>query len=54
MTLKTLSIAAFLSLSPLGAFAMCTGDGHETTASICTDGLVWDQETGACVEQVTG
>ena len=54
MTLKTIAVAAILSLSPITAFAMCSGEGHDTTASMCADGMVWDAEAAICVEQVTG
>ena len=52
--LKTITVAAILTLSPVASFAMCGGHSNEETASACTEGMVWDQDTGTCVDQVTG
>jgi hypothetical protein len=44
--------AAFFALMPATGFAMCS-DGHES-ANLCETGFIWDTESQACVEIVTG
>lgn len=52
--MKTFLTAAVLALAPMGAFAMCSGYGHETTAQSCAPGFTWDEAKAACVEVVSG
>ncbi len=52
MTLKSLFVVGVLVLAPLSSFAMCSKDSHEANA--CETGQVWDHESGACVDMVTG
>lgn len=50
--IKTLLAAAALAIVPALSFAACSG--HSEQAMSCGEGMVWDNETGTCVEQVTG
>ncbi|MBC57839.1 MAG: hypothetical protein CL814_13010 [Confluentimicrobium sp.] len=52
MTLKTLFVTATLALAPALASAECQWK-HETTASQCAEGQVFDAKTGTCVAQTT-
>jgi len=51
MTMKTIIAAAALSLSPMLAFAYCSG--HQQQAMTCAEGSVYDPETNTC-QVVTG
>ncbi|MCG6904343.1 MAG: carbohydrate-binding module family 14 protein [Rhodobacter sp.] len=54
MSIKTTLAAAILALAPTFAIAQgCHSDHGTEQAMSCSDGLVWDPATGACVEQVT-
>ncbi|MFP4274559.1 MAG: hypothetical protein ACLFRU_05975 [Paracoccaceae bacterium] len=50
--IKTILAAAALVAVPAIASAGC--GWHERQAMSCADGLVYDAEKQACVEQVTG
>ena len=51
---KTLFATLVLATLPSFGFAMCSGYGHEQTASMsCAEGMVWDAATQTCVK-VTG
>lgn len=53
MTVKTVIVAAALSLLPVAGFAMgCSGKEHQ--AQSCAQGSIWDAEARQCVKQVTG
>ena len=54
MTIKTILFASVIALAPAISFAMCSKEMHETTASSCASGQVWDIETELCVDIVTG
>ncbi|MDD7970393.1 hypothetical protein PUT78_04710 [Roseinatronobacter sp. HJB301] len=54
MKLKLALAAVAFALAPAVASAMCSGMKHETTASGCTAGQVWDADSATCVEPVTG
>lgn len=49
-TLLAASAVALLSALPLTASAMCSGEGHQETASTCDTGQVWDDAAQACVD----
>ncbi|SMX42212.1 adenylosuccinate lyase [Actibacterium lipolyticum] len=53
MTIKTLLVAAALSVAPALALAECQWK-HDTTASQCAEGQIFDATKGTCIEQVTG
>lgn len=48
--LKTLLTAAILAAAPVFAAAQCS---HSQQAMTCTDGFVYDDETGACIPSAT-
>jgi len=48
MTIKTTLVAVVLALSPAMAFAGCFS-AHQTTASACGEGLVWDAASESCI-----
>ncbi|MFP4239445.1 adenylosuccinate lyase [Rhodosalinus sp.] len=52
-TVKTLVVAAALTVVPAMSMAMCSGMKSDQAVS-CADGKVWDSEQRACVEQVMG
>lgn len=52
MTMKTLLVTMLLAAAPGLAIAQCFGGKHESAMS-CTEGMVYDAETRACVK-VTG
>ena len=54
MSLKTIVVAGIMTLAPIASFAMCSKGYHETTASSCAEGQMWDNEAQACVDLVTG
>jgi len=54
MNLKTILAALALAATPALATAACFGDHAEKSVMSCAEGLVWDTQKGACVEQVTG
>jgi len=43
--------AAFFALMPAAGFAMCSD--HKESASVCATGMVWDDDSQACVEIVS-
>lgn len=47
MTLKMILTATALIVSPVLAMAECSG--HVKQVMSCTDGMVYDAETGTCV-----
>lgn len=52
MTTKTVLAAATVALFtalPMTASAMCSGAGHQETASTCETGQVWDAAAQTCV-----
>jgi hypothetical protein len=51
MTLKTALAALALTILPAMSFAMCSGKSHQ--AASCAEGMVWDQASSTCVEQVS-
>jgi len=54
MTFKTTLAALILALSPGMALAYgCSGAMQDRTASACTDGEVFDAESGACIAPTT-
>lgn len=52
MALKTFVAAVLLSLSPLAAFAQCSGQLDQQAMS-CAEGSQYDVETGTCVPVAT-
>lgn len=50
--MKTILIAATLTLAPAVAYAMGCSGSHDTTAASCPEGQTWDADKGACI--VTG
>jgi hypothetical protein len=52
MTLKTFVAAMILSVSPLAAFAQCSGQMDQQAMS-CAEGTQYDVETGTCVPIAT-
>ena len=54
MKIKTAAATLVLALAPSFALAMGCSFEHQTEQAMsCADGMVWDAETEACVEQVT-
>lgn len=53
MTIKTGLVALVLTLAPGLAFASCYGGPHQTTASACADGQVWDATAMICITPQT-
>ncbi len=54
MKIKTAIATLALALAPGFALAMgCSTDHQSEQAMSCAEGMVWDTEAGACVEQVT-
>ena len=51
MPFKTLIVSLSLSLLPAVSFAMCSG--HEQQAQSCAQGMVWDSEQQACIDQAS-
>ena len=56
MKTKTILCALALSLAPTLSLAMgCSGATHQpVTAMSCAEGQVFDAETNACVDRLTG
>ncbi|MCI2398864.1 hypothetical protein [Aliiroseovarius subalbicans] len=52
MQIKTLLTAVLLALMP--ALSLAEGCARDQHAQSCATGFVWDNDTGGCVEQVTG
>lgn len=50
--LVTLSALA-LTVLPTLALATCRGEALDQTAASCLPGMIWDAETGTCVEAPT-
>jgi hypothetical protein len=42
--------ALLLAVLPVAASAMCTGDGHKMSTSVCGEGQTWDSDAQACVD----
>lgn len=53
MKLKIAFTALVLGLSPAVASAMCSSMKPAQTASICSDGKVWDSGSAMCIEPVS-
>ncbi|MGG7645864.1 hypothetical protein ACQ5SP_13730 [Rhodovulum sp. YNF3179] len=53
MQIKTLIVAAALTLSPAVAMAECSWGHKSNTASQCGEGQAWDSDKGACVDLTT-
>ena len=54
--MRTILIAAALSVTPVLAFAMGCSGYHTTdkeTVASCPAGQTWDGETSSCVDQAT-
>lgn len=51
--MKRLVFLLALVSSPLAAWAQCAGRSDQQAMS-CTEGMMWDQDTNACVPIVTG
>jgi hypothetical protein len=49
-SVKTLVVAAALSVVPAISMAMCGSKSHQ--AMSCAEGMVWDAQQQACVQQV--
>ena len=47
--LATLSVLTLMVLPTL-ALATCRGEALDQTAASCLPGMIWDAETGTCVE----
>ena len=50
--LASLSVLT-LALLPNLALANCRGEALDQTAASCLPGMIWDAETGTCVESPT-
>ncbi len=50
--LATLSVLT-LTVLPTLALATCRGEALDQTAASCLQGMIWDAETGTCVEAPT-
>jgi len=50
MKMKLALAALVLAALPAVASAMCTGDQHKMSTSVCGEGQTWDSETQACVD----
>lgn len=51
--MKRLVLILALVSSPLAAWAQCSGHSDQQAMS-CTEGMMWDPDTNACVPIVTG
>jgi len=52
MKIKTAFVAMVLALSPALASAGCWM-GHQTSASACGEGMVWDEPSQTCIAPIS-
>ena len=52
MKIKTAFVAMVLALSPALASAGCWM-GHQTSASACGEGMVWDDPSQTCIAPIS-